>query len=203
MIFDSGTCFLTFWKLIQPADSWLIKHINQNWGNNFFDTVLPYMRETLFWIPLYLFLLLFVAFNFKVKGWWWFLGIVVTAALADVFSSQIIKQTIMRTRPCQDPELSQQLRFFIKYCPRSSSFTSSHATSHFAQAMFFFLTLRPVIGKFAWIFFFWAFIIGYTQIYVGVHYPFDVFCGSLLGCGIGYFTGKMFNRQIGTLSLDK
>lgn len=203
MIFNPGNLTLTFWNLIKPADTWLITHINQNWGNDFLDTVLPYMRESYTWVPLYLFLLLFVTMNFKLKGWWWFVGAIVTAALADVLSSQIIKQLVMRTRPCQDLEVSQQLRFFINYCPRSSSFTSSHAVSHFAQAMFFFLTLRPAIGKIAWIFFFWAAIIGYTQIYVGVHYPFDVFCGALLGCGIGILTGKMFNKQIGTLSLDK
>ena len=203
MIFDPGKLTLTFWQLIQPVDTWLITHINQNWGNKFLDTLLPYMRETFFWIPLYLFLLLFVTMNFKVKGWWWFAGAIITAALADLLSSQIIKQTVMRTRPCQDMEVAPLLRFFISYCPRSSSFTSSPATSHFAQAMFFFLTLRPVIGKIAWFFFFWASIIGYTQIYVGVHYPFDVFCGSLLGCGIGYMTGKMYNKQIGPLSLDK
>lgn len=203
MISDPSACFLSFWHLIQPFDAWLLTHINQDWGNGLFDRALPYFRETVFWMPLYLFLLLFVTMNFGRKGWWWVLGALLTAALADVLSSQVIKQTIMRPRPCQDLDVSQHIRFFISYCPGSSSFTSSHATSHFSQAMFFFFTLRPVIGKWAGLFFIWAFIIAYTQVYVGVHYPFDVFCGALLGCGIGYMTGRMFRKQIGMLSLDK
>jgi len=201
MIADPGSCLLTFWQHIQPFDNWLLTHINQNWGSPFLDTVLPYMRETLFWVPLYLFLLLFVTFNFKIKGLWWILGVVLTAALSDIISSQIIKQNIMRVRPCQDLEVAQHIRFFINYCPQSSSFTSSHAASHFAQAMFFFLTLRNVIGKWAGLFFIWAFVIAYTQVYVGVHYPFDVFCGSILGCGIGFAIGKLFINKIGMLSL--
>lgn len=203
MIFDPSSSLLTFWQLIQPFDTWLITHINQDWSSSFLDTVLPYMRETLFWIPLYLFLILFVTMNFGKQGWWWVLGVILTAALADVLSSQLIKQTVMRTRPCQDLIVAQQIRFFINYCPRSSSFTSSHAVSHFAQAMFFFLTLRGVIGKLAGFFFVWAFIIAYTQVYVGVHYPFDVFCGALLGCGIGWFTSRLYHKQFGMLSLDK
>jgi len=201
MIDDPGGTLLTIWQFIQPVDTWLITHINQDWGNTFLDTVLPYMRETMFWIPLYLFLLLFAAFNFRVKGLWWILGVILTAALSDIISSHVVKQLVMRTRPCQDPIVGQQLRFFINYCPVSSSFTSSHATSHFAQAMFFFLTLRPVMGKWAGVFFGWAFIIAYTQVYVGVHYPFDVFCGALLGCGIGFAVGKLFLNRIGMLSL--
>lgn len=201
MIFDPAGSLLTFWQHIQPFDAWLLTHINQDWSSTFLDTVLPYMRETLFWIPLYLFLVLFVTMNFGLKGLWWLLGFILTAALADIISSQIIKQNVIRIRPCQDGEVAQHIRFFINYCPRSSSFTSSHACSHFAQAMFFFLTLRSVIGKWAGLFFGWAFVIAYTQVYVGVHYPFDVVCGGLLGCGIGLVTGKLFNNKIGILSL--
>jgi undecaprenyl-diphosphatase len=197
-----NSCLLTFWHTIQPVDTWLLTHINQDWSNSFLDTLLPYMRETLFWIPLYLFLLLFVTMNFGIKGLWWVLAVVLTAAISDIISSQVIKQLIMRTRPCQDEQVSMQIRFFINYCPGSSSFTSSHATSHFAQAMFFFVTLRGIMGKWANLFFLWAFIIAYTQVYVGVHYPFDVFFGSVLGCGIGFAMSKMFHSRIGKLAVS-
>lgn len=202
MIVDLPFCLITFWDRIQPFDSWLITHINQDWSNSFFDTVLPYMRETLFWVPLYLFLLLFVTSNFGIKGWWWVMGVVLCAALSDLISSQLIKKTIWRTRPCRDEIMGPQLRFFINYCPGSSSFTSSHAVTHFAQAAFFFTTLRPVMGRWANLFLVWAFIIAYTQVYVGVHYPFDVFCGALLGIGIGLSLSKLFHKRIGMLTVS-
>jgi membrane-associated phospholipid phosphatase len=193
---------LNFWQTIQPVDVWLITHINQNWSNGFFDFILPFFRETLYWIPLYLFLILFTTINFRSKGWWWVAGFLLTAAISDLVSSQLIKQLIMRPRPCQDLEVAPMLRFFVNYCPQSSSFTSSHATSHFAQAVFFFLTLKN-ITRWAWIFLLWAALIAYTQIYVGVHYPFDVFCGSVLGSLIGYLVAKLYHKQVGMLSLEK
>lgn len=202
MISDTGPLLLTFWQLIQPLDEWLLTHVNQDWSSAFLDTLLPYLRETLFWVPLYLFLLLFVTINFGVKGWWWVAGVILTAAMADIISSQIIKPNVMRLRPCRDADVAEHIRFFVRYCPGSSSFTSSHATSHFAQGMFFFLTLRHVFGRWAWLFFIWALSIAYTQVYVGVHYPFDVFCGSILGCGIGWGMAKLFQQRIGALAVS-
>jgi Membrane-associated phospholipid phosphatase len=200
---DLCSILLNFWQHIQPFDFWLLTHINQDWGNSFLDTVLPYLRETLFWVPLYFFLVLFVTMNFGVKGWWWILGFILVAALSDVISSKLIKENVMRPRPCRDLSVLQHIRFFVNYCPGSSSFTSSHATSHFAQAMFMFLTLRHIIGKWSWLIFVWAFLIAYTQVYVAVHYPFDVISGALLGCGIGFAVTKLFHKQIGMLSLVK
>lgn len=202
MHYFQSPVFLSIWSYIDPVDRWLIKHINQDWGNPVFDAILPFARETGTWLPLYFFLILFVTINFGVKGLWWVIGFLLTAALADIISSHFIKQWVMRTRPCQDPIVGPQLRFFINYCPGSSSFTSSHATSHFAQGMFFYMTLRNV-SRWAWVFFLWAFIISYTQVYVGVHYPFDVFCGCIVGCGIGFIVSKMYLKQAGLLSLVK
>jgi len=193
---------LTFWQHIQPVDQWLITHINQNWSSPLLDTFIPYVRETLFWIPLYIFLFFFSILNFGLKGWWWVMGGVLTAALSDLISSELIKEHIMRIRPCQDPTVAPLLRFFINYCPVSSSFTSSHAANHFAQAVFFYVTLKPVIGKWGLFFFAWAALIAYAQVYVGVHYPFDVLSGAVLGCGIGFFMSKMFHRQIGKLTVS-
>jgi membrane-associated phospholipid phosphatase len=193
---------VSIWKYIDPVDRWLIKHINQDWGNPVFDYILPFMRETGFWLPLYFFLCIFVVINFGSRGLWWILGFLLTAAIADIVSSHLIKEFVIRTRPCQDPIVGPQLRFFINYCPGSSSFTSSHATSHFAQGMFFYMTLRSVF-KWAWIFLVWAFVISYTQVYVGVHYPFDVLCGAIVGCGIGFIISKLHLKQAGLLSLVK
>ncbi|HEX6180177.1 MAG TPA: phosphatase PAP2 family protein, partial [Chitinophagaceae bacterium] len=143
-----------------------------------------------------------MTFNFGRLGWWWVLAFVLTAALSDIISSHIIKENIMRIRPCRDPALAAEVIFRVNYCPKSSGFTSSHATSHFALSMFIYQTLKR-LSKWWGLIFAWATIICYTQVYVGVHYPLDVICGGILGCGIGAFMAYMYRRQIGLIIFDK
>jgi undecaprenyl-diphosphatase len=68
--------------------------------------------------------------------------------------------------------------------------------------MFIYQTLKRV-SKWWGMVFTWAAVICYTQVYVGVHYPLDVICGGLLGCGIGAFMAYMYRRQIGLIIFDK
>ncbi|MEP6674037.1 MAG: phosphatase PAP2 family protein [Ferruginibacter sp.] len=185
-----------FKQLIQ-ADKNLFRILNGKWHNNFFDILMPQMRNAPFWLPLYLFLLLVVLINFKKTGWVWALFFFGTAALSDIISSHILKAYIIRVRPCNDPDMAEGLRFLVAYRPQSYSFTSSHAFTHFAMATFFYLTLKNYLGKWMLLVFAWAFIIAYAQVYVGVHYPIDVAGGAILGSMAGYLFGRIFNKQFG------
>jgi membrane-associated phospholipid phosphatase len=186
---------MSLWQQILNWDRDLFHVINSRWTNPVFDKVLPYARNAIIWIPFYVFILSFAAINFKRKGLFWMLFGILTVASADILSSWVVKELIFRLRPCRDEALAGTVRFLVNYCPQSSGFTSSHATNHFAMAMFIFITLRKQIGKWLWAIFFWAFLIGYAQVYVGVHYPFDIVGGSILGMAIGYGWGIFFNRQ--------
>jgi len=180
-------------QIIQ-LDHQLFRLINSSWQNSFFDIIMPILRNSKTWVPLYLFLLLFGIFNFKKNLWWWVLFTATLAIFCDFISSDIIKEHIFRMRPCQYPSLAIVR---VSYCPHNSSFTSSHATNHFGLAMFFFLTLRNYLKKWAYLFFAWALIIVYAQVYVGVHFPLDVFCGGILGSVFGYLSARNFNKIYG------
>jgi len=65
------------------------------------------------------------------------------------------------------------------------------------MATFFFITLKPKMKTYAWLFFLWAALIAYAQVYVGVHYPLDVMAGALLGLLLGYFVSSRFNHYFG------
>ncbi len=70
---------------------------------------------------------------------------------------------------------------------------SSHASNHFGLAAFWFYVIKETLNrKWYWLWA-WAFIIGYSQIYVGVHYPGDILTGALLGIGIGSFSCYFFS----------
>ncbi len=180
---------------IIDLDKSLFRLINQRWHNDFFDWLLPVVRHANYSVPLYVFLLLFVIVNFKKKAWPWVLFAALLPAVTDLISSKLLKGTFPRLRPCNDPEMADGLRFLLSYRPQSSSFPSSHAVTHFAMAVFFYFTLKNIIGRWALLFFLWAFIIIYAQVYVGVHFPIDVICGAFTGSIIGYILSYIFNKK--------
>jgi membrane-associated phospholipid phosphatase len=191
----------TMLKSVLQMDRSLFYYINNRWSNDVFDAVMPFIRNQYFWVPLYLFLLVFVLTNFRSKVWWWLLFFLATFALTDLISVQVIKALIERPRPCVDPIASESVRMLIP-CSYSSSFVSSHAANHFGMAMFMFMSMKQFSNRWIWLVFAWAFMISFAQIYVGAHFPVDVLCGSLLGMFIGHRTAIIFNKQFGGLQVN-
>jgi membrane-associated phospholipid phosphatase len=188
---------MSFWDIINQWDTRLFLQINHVWTNGFLDYNLPWYRDENTWFPLYLFLLIFVFWNFGWRAWPWLLCIIACAALSDQLSSNFIKNFFMRPRPCSDPIVGPYTRLLIARCPSSGSFTSSHATNHFATAMFFYKTLKPYLKKWSYGFFFIAATVCYAQVYIGVHYPLDVIGGGIIGCLLGMTIAYIFNTRIG------
>lgn len=182
---------------VKQFDYFLFSKMNGEWHNAFFDSVIPFIRESYLWIPFYFFLILFTTINFKIKGWYWVLFFILNAMLSDFVSSTLIKGNLFRLRPCHDPSLADKVRFLVSYCPTSSGFTSSHAANHFAITMFIFTTFKKALSPYWAFLFLWACIISYAQVYVGVHFPLDIFCGAIVGLILGYIPAKIFNDRIG------
>lgn len=198
MYFLSGS----FWQQLVKWDQSLFEKINNDWANPFFDVLMPFLRSSLYWAPLYLFVLIFVLSNFKVKGLWWIVFFLTTVALTDMTGNYVFKHGFERLRPCNDPLLSDQLRLLVKQCGSGFSFVSNHAANHFGMAAFFFVTFRQLLKKWVWVGIIWAALIAYAQVYVGLHYPFDVLGGALLGLAFGITTGSFFNKRFGFAIFD-
>lgn len=192
-------------EMLQQWDATLFQWINGGLSNPLFDALLPWFREKWFWMPAYLFVVVFALYNYRKRGWIILLGLVLSAGLADFTSSTLVKKNVQRLRPCNDPAMTASIHLKVP-CGGGYSFTSSHAANHFAVAVFLIgvfggLTrwLRPVA-------LIWAGAIAFSQVYVGVHYPGDVLFGAILGSGIGWWTVTTWNRhflQKGSLGMLK
>ncbi|GJM34616.1 MAG: hypothetical protein DHS20C18_36170 [Saprospiraceae bacterium] len=127
-----------------------------------------------------------------------FFAVGLTIAVADGASSQLIKKNVKRLRPCRTEALAVNL---LVPCGGGYSFTSSHATNHFAIALLLIMVFGKRFRQIKWPLLLWAASIAYGQVYVGVHYPIDVIAGGLLGSLIGvgvaylYYTaeGRIFS----------
>ncbi len=193
---------ISFWQKLDQWDKNLFTRINTDWANSFFDTVMPFLRTAINWAPLYLFVVALVLINFRIKGLWWFIFFLCTVALTDMTGTYIFKHNFYRLRPCADPDFYMHVRLLLKQCAGGYSFTSNHAANHFGMAVFFFISMKHIAGRWAWLAIAWAASISYAQVYVGVHYPLDVLCGALIGICLGAVTGSAFNKRFGFVIFD-
>jgi len=193
---------VSFWQTLEKWDQWLFVQLNSRFTNPVFDAVLPYLRNSLVWVPLYLFVLVFIALNYGRRGWWWSLGFICTIAIADMVGTRIFKEGIQRLRPCQDPDFLMYVRLLVRQCSGGYSFVSNHAANHFGMATYVSLTFWPVFRRWVYISYLWAFFIAYAQVYVGVHYPLDVLGGAALGTLAGLLTAWVVNNKTGSFTAD-
>ncbi len=186
---------------LNKVDQQMFLYINRVLTNSFLDSVFPIWRDSQTWYPLYLFLFFFMLMNFGKKAWLWMLFFGLVIALCDKVSSGLFKDFFDRIRPCRDPQFGSYVRLLLNRCPSSGSFTSSHAANHFGMTVFAIHTFKQYLGKHKQFLYLWPVSICYAQVYIGVHYPFDVIGGALLGYIIGYASANFYNRRFGPLTL--
>ncbi|MEP7322281.1 MAG: phosphatase PAP2 family protein [Saprospiraceae bacterium] len=169
--------------------------INQEWTHPYLDVFLSFMRSPFVWVPLYVFLISFFLFNFGKHGLIFKLTLIAFIVVANLISSELIKKSVKRVRPCNEISIQNNRRTLVQ-CGTGYSFTSSHATNHFCFAIFYVLTTKRYIHRWRYLFLLWATIISYAQVYVGVHYPIDVMSGAIVGSLIGWGGAMIYNRSI-------
>lgn len=186
---------IRFFQHLIEIDQRLMLWVNRDFANPMADAIAPFLRESILHVPLYVFILLFVLINWGKKGWLWVLAAIALIAVSDGISSSLIKPYFGRLRPCRDPNMMHQIRFLAKYCGANASFTSSHATNHFAFATFSYFTLKH-FSKYMGLLFVWASLISLSQVYVGVHYPLDIIGGALLGLILGWIMARVTSQAL-------
>lgn len=177
------------------VDQFLFELINGQSHNAVLDWLMPIWREKSTWIPLYIALAAFVGYKYRLQGLYLLLALALAVGLADTVSSKIIKPSVHRLRPCNDPALKDEVQLLV-HCGSGYSFTSSHASNHFAVAAFLSLTLGLHYRRIRWPLYLWAASIALGQVYVGVHFPLDIFIGAILGIIIGNIVAKTYLRML-------
>lgn len=121
------------------------------------------------------------------------LGVAIVVACSD-FSSNIIKHQVKRYRPSHNLEIKQQINSVNDYKGGKFGFVSSHAANGFGITTFLFLSLFWLKKKTRVWFFIYPFLIAYSRIYLGVHYPSDVIVGAIIGVVFALIVFKIMNQ---------
>jgi len=136
------------------------------------------------WAAAFLWLLMGLLFR---KSLW--VKAVVVGALAlgtsDALCTYVLKPSIQRPRPCHQKEVKLRKGS----CGSLHGMPSNHASNGAAVVAVtcFFLPRLVTLGMA-----FAVFLVGWSRIYLGVHYPLDVLAGFLLGSLLGGMIGFSF-----------
>ena len=163
---------------LQSLDSALFFLINIQGQNSFFDWFMPFMTD----LKNFTYVLggvgLWIVWRERKAGVAFLVFIGLTLLMTDQFSSHLLKYWVGRIRPCR---VLQGIHMLTD-CNTSYSFPSSHAVNIFAAAYFLSRPLARVSPLFYGI----AAIVGYSRVYIGIHYPLDVIGGAAIGLGIAW-----------------
>ena len=165
---------------LNVADTAVFRFLNASLSNPVFDRVMPFLTDLnkqriVLVIVATLLLWMIIRGNRSVRLA--AILLIVTIIISDQLNSSVIKFWLLRQRPCR---ILQNVHLLVS-CGSGYSFPSSHAVNNFAGA----LILAFFLPRAKWWFFGYAAIIAFSRVYVGVHYPFDVIGGGVIGliCG--------------------
>jgi len=176
---------MSFIESIKSADESLFHSINGA-HCSVMDSVMVVISEPWFGIPFYLLGLYLTYKVFGVKGTLIFVaGCGAAVALSDLTSVHLFKNMFLRYRPTHNLDFGEMVHVVDGYRGGAYGFVSSHAANMFALATVFTAALQRHYKHTWWIAVSVAVLIGYSRIYLGVHFPADVIGGAMVGFIIG------------------
>ncbi len=169
---------------LAETDRYLLALFNGS-DSLFLDNLAVILTSGLTWIPLYLSLLYVVIKNNEtMRQILLVIGCVLLCIiLSDGVADFIAKPMMARLRPTYDPLVKYSVELVNGIRGNQYSFFSAHASNTFCIAMFFSLLIRN--RRFMLAMVLWSLVNCWTRLYLGVHYPSDVFVGIVWGAIVG------------------
>jgi len=164
--------------MLKAVDTYIFGLINKGCSNPLLDLIMPFITALGSGEFLFVVSVIIILFGRKNKSR---AGILLLAGLtATYYASSFFKGWVARPRPFVS---LPDVRALV--AESGFSFPSSHATQAFMSAM-----VLSVFFRNRALFFALAIAVGFSRIYLGVHYASDVIAGALLGAAIGYALTK-------------
>ena len=161
-----------------------------NLGNPAWDTFWLTVTNKWMAIPLYALLLYLIFRKLGLKATALTLVVIAVMIACSDQLANVFKHAVERPRPCRQEGVMESMRFIAVRCGLYGYY-SAHASNSMALALFLGMVLKKQYPKLIYFLLFWAFLVGYSRIYIGVHYPLDVLSGLAMGTLLGFIFAKL------------
>ena len=152
--------------------------INHSLSTGFLDKFFSTITDVNKWYIAYIILAGIAFIKGGIRGKILVIGLILLIIVTDQTGFRILKELFERVRPCR--AISDAITPLG--CAGGYSFPSNHALNNFAAATF----ISRLFPNYKWVVFIVAALIALSRVYLGVHYPSDIFGGALLGVAFGY-----------------
>ena len=176
-------------EFLIDLDIKLFNFFNSKISNPIFDLIFPVITDQDFWTLPIIGLIVYLMIGRGKVGKISVLLLLIAVGLSDFVSASILKPYFERLRPSHS-ELEGLILLVNK--GGKYGFVSSHAANIFAASTilsFFYIHKKKL-------FFTIAFLVSYSRIYVGVHFPGDVIFGGVLGYLIAITTITYYSKFV-------
>ncbi|MBS1516523.1 MAG: phosphatase PAP2 family protein [Bacteroidetes bacterium] len=177
-------------EIIQNIDAFLFHFINRTLANSVTDRLMPFITERNNWFIFYVLIWLYLMLKGGRKGKVAGILVLILILITDQFANNVLKMYFQRIRPCH---VLTDVNILIN-CSESYSFPSNHAVNNFAAA-YFFSYFYPDVKYFLYS---GAAVISISRVMCGVHYPFDILAGAVVGILFAMliiYLWKLFNGK--------
>lgn len=176
-------------------DTWLLLQLNGN-GNMWLDHFWTTVTDLHTWLPMGF--IAVITLWYACEGGWkrkatLLLVVALLIVALDQTASALIKPIAARLRPSHTPGVEDLLHYVNGYRGGRYSFPSGHATTCAGIATWLWLTFRNPLARTCFVLF--ALVMGYSRIYLGVHYPSDVLAGFALGTAMAVACHKLVSHH--------
>ncbi|MBW6411512.1 phosphatase PAP2 family protein [Clostridium weizhouense] len=173
-------------QFIQVFDDRILNFIQENLRSPIMDRVIPFITSLgnggFIWIAIAI--IFIITKKYRKYG----LIMIPTLIICGLIGDVTIKPLVGRERPFN---ITEGIELLIK-APTGFSFPSGHTMSSFAAAAI----ISKANNKFGILAFILAALIGFSRMYLYVHYPSDVLVGCILGIIFSSIIYKIINSKL-------
>jgi undecaprenyl-diphosphatase len=189
-------------ETLEALDRALLLKINAL-HNPFLDVLMWYISQSWPTVLLVLIISYTVYRKFHARKAMEFLvGCAIVFACTDL-SSNAMKHGVKRYRPSHNHEIREKVRILRDYSGGKYGFFSGHAANTFGVVTFIFLFVSWMSRRHMWIIGAYPFLVVYSRMYLGVHYPSDIIIGMLDGLLFGWLVFTIMNMYFFKLDEPK